>query len=196
MSVLATTATAASRMRPAYLVTIVDSGLFNIGTDITFSASPSIQTKTTTIERTIPHGQQHLLSIVVPGGTSAKIVGAVIGYIGPPTFVPIVPARAYDLRLDMSPDANGRLAGGDDRTISVANGRNATTGTVELPDVVPDGARTSPTTSRWQRPSRTASLRSRPVAPPTRRCRRSTGARRRHSPWPTPESSRSTTTAR
>jgi hypothetical protein len=50
----------------------------------------------------------------------------------PPTsgLVPITPARAYDSRLPMTPDANGVLTAGANRTISVANARNVDTGAI------------------------------------------------------------------
>jgi hypothetical protein len=43
-------------------------------------------------------------------------------------FVSITPARAYDSRLNMVPDANGTLAGGSNRTVSVTNARDIFTG--------------------------------------------------------------------
>jgi hypothetical protein len=52
-------------------------------------------------------------------------------------LVPITPARVYDSRRSMTPDANGAISTGANRTISVANGRNPSTGTVTLPNVVP-----------------------------------------------------------
>jgi len=115
VSVLATTTQAATTMKPRYFGSIIDAGLGNLGADITFTASPSIQTQTTALEHEVRHGWQHLADVRVAGGTSSKIVAALI--------------------------ANGRLAGGDNRTISVANGRHVDTGAIELPDVVPPGAR-------------------------------------------------------
>ncbi len=51
----------------------------------------------------------------------------------------IDPVRVYDSRLD---DANGRsrIASGDARLLSVADGRNLTTGAVSVANVVPGGA--------------------------------------------------------
>jgi hypothetical protein len=52
-------------------------------------------------------------------------------YVPPPSgLVPITPARAYDSRLPMTPDANGVLTAGANRTISVANARNVDTGAI------------------------------------------------------------------
>jgi hypothetical protein len=141
LSVLVTSAGAASFLRPHYQVVTVDRGLNNIGTDITFATSPDVQTKSSSIDRIIGHGQQHNIGVTLIGGTTAQIVAAMIGYVGPPVFVPIVPARVYDSRLDMSPDANGRLAAGSNRTISIADGRDVVTGAVDVPDAVPEAAR-------------------------------------------------------
>ncbi len=54
-------------------------------------------------------------------------------------FVPIPPKRVYDSRYNMTPDAYGKLTGGHNRTVSVANGR-AANGTVDTADVIPPGA--------------------------------------------------------
>lgn len=54
-------------------------------------------------------------------------------------FVAVAPHRVYDSRYNMTPDANGRLAAGSNRTISVADGRGMN-GTVNAPDLVPAGA--------------------------------------------------------
>jgi hypothetical protein len=56
-------------------------------------------------------------------------------------LVPITPARVYDSRYNMAPDANGSISTGANRTISVANGRSTTTGVVTLPNVVPSTAK-------------------------------------------------------
>jgi hypothetical protein len=45
-------------------------------------------------------------------------------------FVPITPARVYDSRLNMAPDANGAIATGSNRTVSVADARDVTTGAI------------------------------------------------------------------
>jgi hypothetical protein len=54
-------------------------------------------------------------------------------------LVPITPARVYDSRLNMAPDANGTITGGSNRTVSVANARNVATGAI-IGAVVPANA--------------------------------------------------------
>ena len=54
-------------------------------------------------------------------------------------LVPITPARVYDSRLNMAPDANGTISGGSNRTVSVANARNVATGAI-IGAVVPANA--------------------------------------------------------
>jgi hypothetical protein len=57
--------------------------------------------------------------------------GIRLRYVPPSSgFVAITPARAYDSRLNMIPDANGTLAGGANRTVSVVNARDISTGAV------------------------------------------------------------------
>ena len=59
--------------------------------------------------------------------------GIRLRYLPPSSgFVPVTPARAYDSRLNMIPDANGTLAGGANRTVSVANARDISTGAVTV----------------------------------------------------------------
>ena len=54
------------------------------------------------------------------------------------TFVPIDPVRVFDSRQDAYP-GSGLLAPNEERTLSVADGRDLT-GVVTAPDAVPDGA--------------------------------------------------------
>ena len=57
--------------------------------------------------------------------------GIRVRYIPPVKgLVPITPARAYDSRLPMTPDTNGVLASGANRTISVASARDILTGAI------------------------------------------------------------------
>ena len=57
--------------------------------------------------------------------------GIRVKYIPPVSgFVPITPARVYDSRLNMAPDANGAIATGSNRTVSVADARDVTTGAI------------------------------------------------------------------
>ena len=65
------------------------------------------------------------------GVTTSEIMGVRVRYRPPGNaLVPVTPARAYDSRLNMAPDANGALASGSNRTVSVANARNVDTGAV------------------------------------------------------------------
>lgn len=56
------------------------------------------------------------------------------------TLHPIPPTRVYDSRRTMTPMANGILATGSSRTITVKDRRNVSTGAVETTDVIPAGA--------------------------------------------------------
>jgi hypothetical protein len=74
---------------------------------------------------------------VICGGTT-YVTGVRVRYLPSGlNLVPITPARVYDSRRNMTPDANGAISSGANRTISVANGRNPSTGAVTLPNVVP-----------------------------------------------------------
>lgn len=55
-------------------------------------------------------------------------------------YVPITPVRVYDSR-SATPDGGRALAVGEDRVISVRDGRNLTTGAVDGPNVVPPGTK-------------------------------------------------------
>lgn len=70
-----------------------------------------------------------------------KVVTARVRY-RPSTygFTPIPPTRVYDSRKPMTPDANGVLSGGQNRTISVADGRDPATGAVTVNNVIPSSA--------------------------------------------------------
>lgn len=84
-------------------------------------------------------------SLEVVLGSTSYVSGVRVRYTPPlPSglnLVPITPARVYDSRRNMAPDANGSMSTGTNRTISVANGRDPGTGTVTLPDVVPAAAK-------------------------------------------------------
>ena len=63
--------------------------------------------------------------------TTSVCNGIRVRYLPPSNgLVAITPVRAYDSRLNMVPDANGVLSGGNNRTVSVANARDVTTGAV------------------------------------------------------------------
>ena len=73
------------------------------------------------------------------GGTATSVCRGIRVRYTPPSagrLVPITPKRVYDSRQNMAPDANGVLATGSNRTISVANGRDAN-GVVDAPNLVP-----------------------------------------------------------
>ncbi|CAB4873524.1 unannotated protein [freshwater metagenome] len=55
-------------------------------------------------------------------------------------LIPITPARVYDSRFNMTPDANGPISAGASRTISVAAARNPLTGVRTGDIVVPASA--------------------------------------------------------
>lgn len=69
------------------------------------------------------------------GGTSTTPATTSGTPAGGAVFVPITPVRAYDSRL-----AGGALPAGANRVVSVADGRNVTTGAVTTVDAVPAGA--------------------------------------------------------
>ena len=75
-------------------------------------------------------------------GTSINVLRAIRLRFIPPAqgFVAVAPKRVYDSRLNMTPDANGALASGSNRTISCANGRDITTGAIDTTNVVPSTA--------------------------------------------------------
>lgn len=73
------------------------------------------------------------------GGTATSVCRGIRVRYTPPSagrLVQITPKRVYDSRQNMAPDANGVLATGSNRTISVANGRDAN-GVVDAPNLVP-----------------------------------------------------------
>ena len=68
------------------------------------------------------------------GGDKQSIWACRVGYVAPPTFVPITPARVYDSR-----SGDGVLSRSSSRLVSVKDARNSS-GAVTTPDVVPAGA--------------------------------------------------------
>jgi hypothetical protein len=75
-------------------------------------------------------------------GSGTNVLRAIrVRYIPRDTgFVPVTPTRVYDSRLSMVPDANGAIASGANRTLSIVNGRDAGTGVVNSPNIVPANA--------------------------------------------------------
>ena len=74
-------------------------------------------------------------------GTTSFCKGIRVRYV-PPSFglTPITPLRVYDSRFNMTPDTNGPLSGGANRTLSVINARNPFTGVVTGATAVPASA--------------------------------------------------------
>ncbi|MCB0914984.1 MAG: hypothetical protein H6525_08070 [Actinobacteria bacterium] len=72
-----------------------------------------------------------------PGVWRMIVPPAVRAPAGP--FVPVTPTRVFDSRLPQ-PGPAGRIPAGTHRSISVANGRNLTTGAITVYDLVPPGA--------------------------------------------------------
>lgn len=71
---------------------------------------------------------------------SAVVCGIRVRYV-PPNFgfVPVTPTRVYDSRGRMAPTPSGPLAGGQHRTVPVANGRNSA-GATTVANLVPANA--------------------------------------------------------
>ncbi|NNE13175.1 MAG: hypothetical protein HKN41_13125 [Ilumatobacter sp.] len=141
-SAVLTTASAALGFNAGLQTLDLGAGLFNIGlgAGLDFDASTDVQTKTAVRQWPVQPDNQLYVRCALDGGTNARLLGARIDYTpapGPVGFTPVAPFRAYDSRLDMSPEANGRLATGDNRTLSVASARDVITGTVVTPNVIP-----------------------------------------------------------
>jgi hypothetical protein len=140
LSALLTTASAASGFDPGLQTLVLGSGLGNIGIDLQFDASPDVQVKTAERRWSIQPDRQPYVRCILNGTPDARLLGARIDdrpAPGPVGFTPVTPYRAYDSRLDMSPDANGVLDTGDTRTISLASARDVDTGDVTTNDAIP-----------------------------------------------------------
>ena len=100
---------------------------------------------TTSVGTSVNVGATNTLSLEVFLGPTTYVGGVRVRYTPPVpsglNLVAITPARVYDSRLNMAPDANGAMGPGTNRTISVANGRNPATGAVTLANVVAASAR-------------------------------------------------------
>jgi hypothetical protein len=141
LAVKVTTAAAASQLSPGLEVVIVDQGRFNAGLALSYSSSPDIQTKTADVDHLVTHGRQYYVTIDLRAGSEAQIVGALIGYepaAEQRALLPIEPTRVYDSRQPQP--FFGPLAAGQNRTVSVADGRNVNGGAITEPDIVPEGA--------------------------------------------------------
>jgi hypothetical protein len=99
----------------------------------------AVGTFSVTTAMAVTSGTTYSLELIL--GATTFVAGVRVRYTPPVpsglNLVPITPARVYDSRRNMTPDANGSISSGANRTISVANGRNPSTGTVTLPNVVP-----------------------------------------------------------
>jgi hypothetical protein len=75
-----------------------------------------------------------ILAATLIGGATQALWACRIGYVAPPTFVPIAPARVYDSR-----SGDGVLSRNSSRLVSIKDARNSS-GAVTTPNVVPAGA--------------------------------------------------------
>lgn len=78
-------------------------------------------------------------------GPGTRLLGVRVRYRPPApsglNFVPITPARVYDSRRNMAPDASGKMTAGTNRTVSIAHGRSVSTGAVTTVNAVPATAK-------------------------------------------------------
>jgi hypothetical protein len=108
------------------------------GTGITVYSSPTLDERF--------DGTQTFEAYYASADATSWCKGIRVRYVPPappvapaPAFtglVTITPARAYDSRMNMSPDAHGAMSTGATRTISVANSRDLVTGTA-VAELVP-----------------------------------------------------------
>jgi hypothetical protein len=79
-------------------------------------------------------------------GPNHRLCGVEVDYQVPATanpgsvFHPLTGYRAYDSRLEMAPVADGPLGDGPGRVIPVKDGRDVSTGAINLPDAIPASA--------------------------------------------------------
>lgn len=86
-------------------------------------------------------GAGDALEVYVVGTSATAVVGGIrLRYVPPSAgFVPVTPTRVYDSRGHMAPTPSGPLAGGQHRTVPVANGRNSA-GATTVANLVPANA--------------------------------------------------------
>jgi hypothetical protein len=113
-----------------------DRSSFPFATAITVPApsTPSTQRSSSPLDIVVEADTFWALAADLIGGVSQSIWVCRIGYVAPPTFVPITPARVYDSR-----SGDGVLSRNSSRLVSVKDARNSGGG-VTTPDVVPAGA--------------------------------------------------------
>ena len=97
-------------------------------------SSPTTQWSSSPLDIVVEPDAFWTLGANLIGGISQSIWACRIGYVAPPTFVPITPARVYDSR-----SGDGVLSRNSSRSVSVKDARNSS-GAVTTPDVVPAGA--------------------------------------------------------
>lgn len=113
-----------------------DFSSFPFGATVTVPApsSPSTQRSSSPLDIVVEADTFWALGARLLGGPTQSIWACRIGYVPPPTFVPITPARVYDSR-----SGDGVLSRNSSRLVSVKDARNSA-GAVTTPDVVPAGA--------------------------------------------------------
>jgi hypothetical protein len=120
------------------LVPVIDDASSFAETGIVVSVPPSsvatTQLSSSPLDVVVESDQFWLLAATVKGANSQGIWACRIGYVAPPTFVPIAPARVYDSR-----SGDGVLSRVSSRLVSVKDARNSS-GAVTTADVVPAGA--------------------------------------------------------
>jgi hypothetical protein len=109
---------------------------FPFATTITVPAPslPSTQWSSSPLDIVVEADTFWALAADLIGGDKQSIWACRIGYVAPPTFVPIAPARVYDSR-----SGDGVLSRNSSRLVSVKDARNSS-GAVTTADVVPAGA--------------------------------------------------------
>jgi hypothetical protein len=113
-----------------------DRSSFPFGTTVTVPApsTPGTQRSSAPLDIVVEADTFWALAADLIGGPTQSIWACRIGYVAPPTFVPITPARVYDSR-----SGDGVLSRISSRLVSVKDARNSS-GAVTTPDVVPAGA--------------------------------------------------------
>jgi hypothetical protein len=103
----------------------------------------AVGTTVTATSQVVTTGTTYSVELLL--GSTTTVTGLRVRYTPPApsglNLVAITPARVYDSRFSMAPDASGAMGPGTNRTISVANRRNPATGAVNLANVVPSTAK-------------------------------------------------------
>ncbi len=112
----------------------LSSALFASSITVPAPSSRSSQQSSSPLDIVVEADTFWALSSDLIGGDKQSIWACRIGYVAPPTFVPITPARVYDSR-----SGDGVLSRNSSRLVSVKDARNSS-GAVTTLDVVPAGA--------------------------------------------------------